>query len=99
MNELLNARALLIARTESTHSANRGQGELWLQARDNGDLPTNQQRVWIATDDDDVRETHWDANGQVVGLEEPFEVGGRFYMYPSEPNCRCAVGLHVEGVT
>ena len=56
-------------------------------------------KVWLATDDDRTRETHIDANGQEVGLNDYFDVGGYPAMYPGDPdlpdeevvNCRCTL--------
>jgi SPP1 gp7 family putative phage head morphogenesis protein len=86
----LNLRARTIARTECLRAANEGQRELWRQARDEGHLPRNQHRVWIATPDDRVRPEHADRDGYVVGLEEEWPWGTE---PGAEPNCRCAQGL------
>lgn len=56
-------------------------------------------KVWLATEDDRTRETHADANGQEVPLNEYFTVGGYQAMYPGDPelpdeeviNCRCTI--------
>lgn len=54
--------------------------------------------VWVALLDDKTREEHADADGQVVGIDEPFIVGGEELEYPGDDNgsdwnicnCRCA---------
>lgn len=56
-------------------------------------------KVWLATPDDRTRESHVDANGQRVALNEYFDVDGFPMMYPGDPdgpdeeviNCRCTV--------
>lgn len=57
------------------------------------------QKRWVSRHDERVRETHRIANGQIVGLYEPFHVGLAFLQYPGDPsgpanetiNCRCVV--------
>jgi hypothetical protein len=56
-------------------------------------------KVWLATEDERTRETHVEANGQEVSLNEYFDVGGYPLMYPGDPdgpdeeviNCRCTI--------
>lgn len=97
--QLLNQRALTIARTETITSSCQGQQELWRQAVDRGLLnPEATWRQWIVTDDDRLCEAIClPMDGQIVGLEEPFTTGdGRPAMMPGQdvhPNCRCAYGL------
>lgn len=99
-NELLNDRALLIARTEVNRSANAGQTELWKQAEDEGLLPPGTKRMWIATmiDDDTpdprTREEHAEMHGQIRGLDEPFTKRDGTPIEPGEEtNCRCSEGI------
>lgn len=55
------------------------------------------KKQWIAEVDDRTREDHIDADGQIVGWDEPFIVGGEELDYPGDPagsaeqtiNCRC----------
>jgi len=87
------SRAQTIARTETHAAANYAVQESFkstgVQAR----------REWVAAEDERTREDHIDANGQIVGLNEPFTVGSEELMYPGDPagspeqvvNCRCAV--------
>jgi uncharacterized protein with gpF-like domain len=51
---------------------------------------------------------HAAADGQIVGMEDPFAVGESFLMYPGDPNappeevvnCRCVLGYIVDdGIT
>jgi 2'-5' RNA ligase len=56
-------------------------------------------KVWLATADERTRETHADADGQEVPLDQPFQVGDDLLNFPGDPdgsieetaNCRCAV--------
>lgn len=59
------------------------------------------RKRWRARDDSRTRATHHDADGQAVGLDEPFRVGSSELMYPGDPrgpageilNCRCEMYL------
>lgn len=90
-------RANVIARTETHSAANYGSLK---QAEDSG---LQMQREWIASMGSRTRESHAQADGQIVGMDEPFIVGGTRLMYPGDPsappeesiNCRCAVGYVV----
>lgn len=95
--KLLNDRAILIARTETMRSANAGQQELWMQAKDEKLIDPDQKRVWIDSGDDDVRVEHHLMNGQIRGLDEPFSKPDGKQIEPGEePNCRCGQGLATE---
>lgn len=56
-------------------------------------------KTWLATSDERTRETHAEADGQTVPLEQPFSVGSSELMYPGDPdgpddeciNCRCTL--------
>jgi uncharacterized protein with gpF-like domain len=60
-----------------------------------------QEKEWGATTDDRTRDSHEQANGQVVGIDDFFVVGGSNMMYPGDAShgaprkeyisCRCAV--------
>lgn len=79
-----------IARTETMRASNAGADALY---KDWG----IQQREWIATLDNRVRDTHREANGQVRGMNEPFIIGGSPMMRPGDgpigevANCRCTL--------
>jgi hypothetical protein len=55
------------------------------------------QKEWLATGDSHTRFTHMEADGQTVGMDEPFIVGGAELQYPGDPDgpsqevvgCRC----------
>jgi len=56
-------------------------------------------KVWLSLHDSKVRDDHAEADGQEVGMDEAFDVGGEQLMYPGDPagsagntiNCRCTV--------
>ena len=56
-------------------------------------------KEWLTARDEKVREAHWAADGQIVRINEPFEVGGEALMWPGDLNgspgniinCRCTV--------
>ncbi len=58
-----------------------------------------QYKQWLTAEDDKVRETHAEADGQTVPVDQPFDVGGESLDYPGDPagsddevcNCRCTV--------
>lgn len=90
------SRATTIARTEVISAYNGSQTDA---ARDlPADVVGGQE--WIATRDDRTREDHADADGQVVGVNEMFDVGGEPLAYPGDENgspgnvisCRCTLG-------
>lgn len=91
-------RAEMIARTETHGAANYGA----MGAAEQTGLPLNKE--WVAASDERTREAHAEADGQVVGMDSPFEVGGEFLLYPGDPagsaenviNCRCAVSYVVD---
>lgn len=90
------ARALGIARTETTSAMGSGSLESLRQLADDAVVSG---KVWIATLDQNTRDDHLAADGQEVGVDEPFIVGGEEAMYPGDPSlsaaqsvsCRCAV--------
>lgn len=85
-------RAARIARTESGIAGNAGIMDGLVQAG-------VEAKRWISSRDEKVRHTHEVADGQEVGINEPFDVGGYLLDHPGDPdgppeeiiNCRCAV--------
>lgn len=90
-------RANIIARTETHTAANFG-------AQEAAELTgLDMMREWVSAEDERTRDTdeadHVDANGQTVGMKEPFTVSGEQLMFPGDPsgsaanviNCRCSV--------
>lgn len=86
----------MIARTEVISASNYGAYEAIVQADVGG------QKEWIATRDNRTRETHWNLDGEAVGINEKFSNG---LEYPGDPsgepgeiiNCRCTIGWLDEG--
>jgi hypothetical protein len=90
-------RANIIARTETHTAANFG-------AQEAAELTgLNMKREWVSAQDARTRDTseadHVDADGQTVGMKEPFIVSGERLRFPGDPsgsaanviNCRCSV--------
>lgn len=89
-----NLRARTIARRETAFASNRGQVELWLQAKEAGQIPDDQKRVWIHSGDDAVRDSHRAMGGQIRGIEEKFQrPDGVEIEAGEEVGCRCVTGL------
>lgn len=88
-------RSTVIARTEVIRASNYAA----TAAADATNLALNKE--WIATMDDRVRDTHFDAHGQIVPQKERFTVGGYKARYPADPalpasesvQCRCTVAF------
>lgn len=94
VDDMAGYRATALARTDLVGLANGGSVHAAQQtvARE-----AEVYKVWLATDDEATRDSHIDANGQVVPVKEPFVVGGAALRYPGDPfgpaeeviNCRC----------
>lgn len=95
-DDFSDARSVTIARTEvlaASNAASLGAAK----ASGASDL----QKEWIAADDERTRDDHRKADGQVVGIDENFEVGGSAMAQPGDPsappeeviNCRCTVAF------
>lgn len=88
-------RAAVIARTE-THSASQ-----WAQVTAIRDTGLVLRKEWVAANDERTRVFHGDANGQIVGPNENFVVGGEELEFPGDPNgsaeniinCRCVLNF------
>lgn len=88
-------RAAVIARTE-THSASQ-----WAQVEAIRDTGLVLRKEWVAANDERTRVFHGDANGQIVGPDEKFLVGGEELEFPGDPNgsaenvinCRCVLNF------
>lgn len=81
-----------IARTEVIGALNGGTLEAWRQSG------VVRSKKWLAALDDRVRESHRTAHGQVVGLDENFQVGDGQGQHPGaigiaaeDINCRCSM--------
>lgn len=95
---LSSTRANVIARTETHGAANYGSNEA---AKQTG-LPMN--REWISAADERTRETHREANGQIVGMTDTFRIGDSDLEFPGDPsappeeviNCRCTLAYVID---
>lgn len=94
-NKLSAYQAERIVRTEATYAANLGSERSALDMFGASGL----QKEWLTAIDGRERDAHRMANGQVVDMDKPFNVGGELLMIPGDPrgrasnviNCRCAV--------
>lgn len=93
--EITRWRSEMIARTEIVSASNRGT---LLGAQATGlELKKN----WLATPGARTRDDHAFANGQQVGINEEFNVGGENMECPGDPdasaantiNCRCSISF------
>ncbi len=88
--ELARAQAEAIAETTGTGAFEAGQLDAFREADADA-------KRWLSQRDKVVREAHDAADGQEVGLDEPFVVGGEELMHPGDPDgsvgnvarCRC----------
>lgn len=91
-DEMTTTRAKAIARTEAGSTVNYGQQETYK-------AEGVQSKEWMAVQDDRTRDDHADADGQVVKMDDSFNVGGEDMDYPGDPdgsaenviNCRCTL--------
>lgn len=94
--------ATLAARTACTSAENRGRQDSYERAEEDGVVLV---KMWLATKDERTRDTHIEADGQVVDIDKPFIVGNSKMMYPGDPagepcevyNCRCTTITKVKG--
>jgi uncharacterized protein with gpF-like domain len=96
--------AIRAARTAVTAAENGGRQATYEKAAEMG---IDMEREWIATKDHRTRKWHGKADGQRVGMEEAFTVGGEKLMFPGDTshgasgwniyNCRCSVKAVVKG--
>jgi hypothetical protein len=92
-SEIAKPRAEMLARTDLNALANGGSLAAASLA---GAAPF---KTWTTAEDDRVRDTHQEADGQTVPIDAPFTVGGEEAQYPGDPdlsdeeacNCRCTI--------
>jgi HK97 family phage portal protein len=89
----VDTRAERIARTETISASNAGN----LQALKDGNI---QKKEWLATNDEKIRDTHAELDGQIVPIDEDFVTfNGDTLGFPGDPkapageviNCRCTI--------
>lgn len=84
------------ARTAVTGAQSAGKQDRFNALADQGCEIT---KIWVATHDSRTREEHAEADGQEVGVDDYFDVGGEELMYPADRNgsdwniynCRCTM--------
>lgn len=100
--DISEARARLIARTETTSAANAGAYYSALNSR------VKMEKIWISTADKRTRKDHVEVNMSRIDLTEPFNVGDYEMLYPGDKggdgrnlvgpeelcNCRCTVAFY-----
>ncbi len=94
VGEVAANRARTIARTEVHNAASYGMQN---GAEESG---LALEREWVAVMDSRTREDHADADGQIRGMEEPFDIGGEDIDFPGDGspensiNCRCTIAYN-----
>jgi len=92
-------RAETIARTEVASAQNYGRLTEMEQQK-------VQRKMWISVFNNS-RDDHMEADGQVVNVDEPFDVGGERLMHPGDPsgsaaqtiNCQCSASPTLDDLT
>ena len=97
------ARALTIARTETTRAIGAGAKVAIEDARSKG---VKVQEEWVSARDENVREAHQKLDGQKIDQGEQFEIDGKTAEFPGgfgdpglDINCRCGTVPFVVGVS
>ena len=96
------SRARTIARTETHNAATYAMQETAEDIEEKNGFQMT--REWVAVEDERTREAHSEADGQEVGLDEPFEVDGEELDRPGDENgspeniinCRCTLIYHIQ---
>lgn len=93
-------RSVAIARTETTGAYNSGHSLAYVELAESGfDI----KQEWLSIIDNTTRQSHIDANGQIVGPAESFTIGGSSARYPGDAalpakervHCRCTTAIVV----
>lgn len=104
------AQARMLARTDLIGMSNGANQwavrELNAAGQRSGEGAPIAQKQWLSAGDARVRDTHAEADGQTVAIDQPYNVGGSPLSYPGDPfgpnaevcNCRCTE-LYLEGRT
>jgi hypothetical protein len=95
--EVTEPRARTIARTEANGAMNSTVDRANHRVSDMFGIDDGIMKEWSSTEDLRTRPSHVAADGQVVGLNDPFIVGNASLAFPSDPagppgeviNCRC----------
>ncbi len=97
-NEMARGRALTVAMTESAAAYGEARQEGMQQAGVSW-------KKWLTSGADNVRAAHAEANGQIVGTDDTFDVGGEQLSHPGDPhgsagnviNCHCVAVASEKG--
>lgn len=100
--EMTRKAAIRNARTMTTSAENKGRNDSYKRADDDGIIMV---KGWICAIDGRTRYEHIHADGQEVGVNEAFSVGGEKLDYPGDPkgspqniyNCRCTMKTRIVG--
>jgi len=92
-NVVNRVRARVIARTEIVSASNEGS------QRGAYSTGLDLNKIWVATPDERTRPTHWALDGETIGMNDTFIVGGDEAQYPGDANlsaeeainCRCVI--------
>lgn len=90
-----------IARTQTTRLENMARLDAYGVGKNMGYRMVKQ---WVCVHDKKTREAHKNANGQIVGIDEPFIVDGEELMHPGDQagsagnviNCRCFMRAGIQ---
>ena len=92
-----------IARTETTRIEASARQKTYDIGKEKG---IEMQKEWVSTLDGDTRDNHRKLDGQIVGIDEYFKIGGSKAMYPADfgvasedINCRCTTRPILKGYT
>lgn len=94
------------ARTAVTGAQNAGKEDAYRRAEAHG---CKMKRVWRAVHDNRTRHEHRVLDGQIRGIDEPFEIDGYKIDFPADPklareapylywNCRCGTRALIDGL-
>ena len=93
-------KSLRIVRTESHRCLNESRFESYEELKEAG---FDVQKKWVSSRDERVRSSHSDLDGQIVDVDEPFEINGYEAMYPGgfgvpelDINCRCTTSIVIN---
>lgn len=90
-----------IAQTELASAANNAADQSLKQAEEITGLKLGEE--WVSSGQDNMRDAHAEADGQVVRVGEKFNVGDEQLEYPGDPNgspeniinCHCAIATRI----
>ena len=90
VDEFMPWRSRLWARDQTAKTENWGQVEGYKQTE------FVEKKGWLSMFAPESRDSHMAADGQVVGLDEPFDVGGESMMFPGDNSMGASVGNTIQ---